>query len=109
MHGASDHLSQHLLLFQRLLDDLAQRPAEITALEMHTESFGSWTMTVQRNGDRTRISYDGRNAILIAEPLPRSAGNFAKAPRHIEQRDRPGGFTAASFVGVIEFVRSATD
>jgi hypothetical protein len=104
-HDGNRDTAEHLRLINEVIAELDSWPAEVGALEYRYETFGCWSLTVRRNGQRTRFDFDGKDRYLGAERLLPDAGDFSKPPKSLGGITLKSGLTGDSVRQVITFVR----
>ncbi len=107
MDKSAKHNLEILRLLGELVVELEQWPAELAAFAYDYEVFGSWRLTVRRNGQRTKFFYEGKESYLYAERLGPEPWEL-QAPRTHLGTIGLRGLAATNLPAVIDFIRTNT-
>lgn len=99
------YTAEHFSLINEIIAEIDTWPAEVGAVEYLYETFGCWSLTVRRKGQRTRFSFDGKDGYLGAERLLPNAGDFSKPPKSLGGIELRKGLTRDSHPQVVAFIR----
>lgn len=106
MRDANRDALEQMQWIRQIVEEIDTWPAELQAFEVHPEVFGSWSLIVRRNGQRTRFSYDGKEGYVSAARLPPDASDFTQRPRALAGIGLAHGLDARSVADVIAFVKA---
>lgn len=106
MQPGNDFNRGQLKFVSAIIDEIDNWPAELGAFQLEYESFGSWQLTIRRNGQRTRFDYDGKDSYLSASRLQPDAGDFSKPPRSLGGIELPRETGMPVLEKVLDFIRA---